>query len=280
MIRQRRRLLAGVLVALTLTGAVAACSSEASTPTPEAQASSSTVAAQPLRIVVSNDDGIASPGLDQLVTALAELPDVDITVVAPAENQSGSSDKTTPGGVTYAAGVTASGVEGTAVNGFPADAVNVALDELGLDPDLVVSGVNAGQNVGPLASLSGTVGVARTAVRAGIPALALSAGLTYDAGQYAVAIDDALAWITTNRDQLVDRTLPAEVVSINVPACPLSSMGDVVDVALATTLPEGLDVFVSACTPTGEVPTDDVTALTGGWATRTRVPTELPPFGG
>ena len=53
----------------------------------------------------------------------------------------------------------------------------VALDELGVEPDLVVSGINPGQNVGPLAYLSGTVGAGRAAVRRGIPAIAGSAGL-------------------------------------------------------------------------------------------------------
>ena len=75
-----------------------------------------------------------------------------------------------PAGRRYADGATASGVEGTAVDGFPADTITVALDELGLEPDLVVSGINQGQNVGPLAV---RVGHRRrrlaTAVRRGIP---------------------------------------------------------------------------------------------------------------
>ncbi len=267
------RVFAVVAIALV----AAACSSSSDSPSDAAAPLPAPAASAPsLRIMVSNDDGIASPGLDQLVVALAELPDVELTVVAPAENQSGSSDKTTPGAVTYGPGATASGVAGTAVNGFPADAVLVGLDKLALEPDLVVSGVNAGQNVGPLAAISGTVGVARTAVRAGIPAVALSAGLTYDAEQYAVAIDALLVWITENRGQLVEGTFPAEVVSINVPACPASSMGEIVDVALATAIPDGVNVFVSSCDATGDAPDDDVLALVGGWATRTVVPVDLP----
>jgi hypothetical protein len=85
-----------------------------------------------LTILVTNDDGIGAPGIDALVTALSALPDVEIVVVAPAENQSGSSDKTTDGEVTATAGATTSGVAGTAVAGFPADSVIYALDVLGV----------------------------------------------------------------------------------------------------------------------------------------------------
>ena len=60
---------------------------------------------------------------------------------------------------------TASGYEARAVEGFPADTIRVAFDELGLTPDLVVSGINEGQNLGPVVDLSGTVGAARAAVR-------------------------------------------------------------------------------------------------------------------
>ena len=121
-----------------------------------------------LTVLVTNDDGIGAPGIDALVTALSAVDGLDIVVVAPAANQSGTSDKTTPGGASHADATTISGVAGTAVDGFPADSVNVALDELGITPDLVVSGINKGQNTGNLAYASGTVGAARTAARRGI----------------------------------------------------------------------------------------------------------------
>ena len=53
----------------------------------------------------------------------------------------------------------------------------MALQELGLEPDVVVSGVNAGQNIGTLIDLSGTVGAAATAARQGVPAVAVSQGI-------------------------------------------------------------------------------------------------------
>lgn len=233
-----------------------------------------TVSGRPLRIVVTNDDGIASPGFDQLVQALVALPDVEVDVVAPAENQSGSSDRTTDGGVTSAEASTASGITGTAVDGFPADSVVVAIEDLGLEPDVVVSGVNEGQNVGPLAAISGTVGAARTAARLGVPAVAASAGLEYDPAQVGVAVDLVVEWLEDNRAALVEGSLPAEVVSFNVPACAPGDMGEVVDVPLGTVIPEGVNVFASSCSAVG-TPADDVTALLEGFPSRTRVPIDL-----
>lgn len=271
----RRALAAATISVLALTGA--ACSSDDGGETAAPEESTSTTVAQQetLTILVSNDDGVDSEGLDLLVEALATIPNVELTVVAPATNQSGTSDRTTPGGVTSAASTTASGVEAVAVDGFPADAVRVALDELDLDPDLVVSGINEGQNVGPLAGLSGTVGVARTAVRDGIPAVAVSGGLAYDTGQFAVGANLVVMWIEENRQALVDRTMPVEVVSFNIPACDVGDMGEVVDVELATEIPEGANVFESACDPSGPPPADDVLAIMAGFPSRTVVPADI-----
>jgi 5'-nucleotidase len=271
----RRALAAATISVLALTGA--ACSSDDGGETAASVESTSTTVAQQetLTILVSNDDGVDSEGLDLLVEALATIPNVELTVVAPATNQSGTSDKTTPGGVTSAASTTASGVEAVAVDGFPADAVRVALDELDLDPDLVVSGINEGQNVGPLAGLSGTVGVARTAVRDGIPAVAVSGGLAYDTDQFAVGANLVVMWIEENRQALVDRTMPVEVVSFNIPACDVGDMGEVVDVELATEIPEGANVFESACDPSGPPPADDVLAIMAGFPSRTVVPADI-----
>lgn len=271
----RRALAAATISVLALTGA--ACSSDDGGETAASVESTSTTVAQQetLTILVSNDDGVDSEGLDLLVEALATIPNVELTVVAPATNQSGTSDRTTPGGVTSAASTTASGVEAVAVDGFPADAVRFALDELDLDPDLVVSGINEGQNVGPLAGLSGTVGVARTAVRDGIPAVAVSGGLAYDTDQFAVGANLVVMWIEENRQALVDRTMPVEVVSFNIPACDVGDMGEVVDVELATEIPEGANVFESACDPSGPPPADDVLAIMAGFPSRTVVPADI-----
>ena len=238
-----------------------------------------TAPAEPLQILVTNDDGIGAVGIDVLVNALLEVDDVEVTIVAPAENQSGSSDKTTPGGAPYAEGATASGVEGTAVEGFPADTIGVAIDELGLEPDLVVSGVNTGQNVGPFAWVSGTVGAGRAAVRRGIPAIAGSAGLTEDTLEdYELAADLVVDHIEEHRDEYAGGDADTDaVVNINVPDCTDGTAQELVEVALATEVPEGVNVFATDCSVASEEPpADDVLAVAGGHPALSLVPPEEP----
>jgi len=269
-----RRTTAAIVGALAL----AACGSDDD----GADATTTTDAAEPLApisILVTNDDGIGAPGIDVLVSGLLELEGVEIDIVAPAENQSGSSDKTTGGGAPYSDAATASGVEGTAVDGFPADTIAVALDELGLAPDLVVSGVNEGQNTGPLAYVSGTVGAAREAVRRGVPAIAGSAGLD-DGADYELATELIIQQIELHRAGYADGSDAAdEVVSINVPDCTAGEPRDLVEVPLASAIPDGVNPFESDCSiaETG-APADDVAALAAGHPALTLVPTE--PTGG
>jgi 5'-nucleotidase len=232
-----------------------------------------------LTILVTNDDGVGAPGIDALVAELSTLPDVKVVVVAPAANQSGTSDATTPGGVTVLDATTASGHPAVAVEGYPADAVNYALDELGLEPDVVVSGVNAGQNIGPFVPLSGTIGAARVAARRGVPAIAISAGgLTgtdFETGAKAavaevVARRDTFGW-GTNTD--------ATVVNLNTPTCATgTTMRGVDDVPVATAFPQGsngLDLTFD-CASTATDPADDAIALTIGFGSRSIVPADLP----
>jgi 5'-nucleotidase len=164
------------------------------------------------------------------------------------------------------------------VEGFPADTIAVALDELDLAPDLVVSGVNEGQNTGPLAYVSGTVGAARAAVRRGIPAIAGSAGLGEDA-DYATAVDLIVAYIEEQRDAFADGTASTDgVSSFNVPDCTAGTVRELLEVPLATTVPEGVDLFTSDCSvEVTEPPTDDVTALAAGHSALTVIPPEAPP---
>ena len=258
---------------------LAACGSDGDdSADPGPETTSTTEAVQPLTILVTNDDGIAAVGIDVLVTTLRKVEDVEVHIVAPAENQSGSSDKTTPGGAPHADGETASGVQGTAVQGFPADTIAVALDELGLEPDLVVSGVNTGQNVGPLAYLSGTVGAARAAVRRGIPAIAGSAGLTEETLEdYQLAADLIVDYIEENRSGFPGADGGDGVININVPDCTAGTARELTRVPLATEIPEGVSPFATDCSvsPSAQ-PTDDVLALVAGFAALSIVPPEAP----
>lgn len=265
-----RRSLALTAAALVL---AAACGSGDD----DAAPTTTTAPSAPITVVVTNDDGIAAPGIDALVTALETLEAVDVIVVAPAENQSGAGDKTTPGGAPHAPGRTASGVEGTAVQGFPADSIAVALDELGLTPDLVVSGVNEGQNVGPLAAVSGTLGAARVALRRGVPAVAASAGLA-DLADYELGAQLVVDWITEHRAEVADGSVGTDaVVSFSVPGCRAGEPKPLVQVPLGTAIPEGVNVFETAdCgLPWSAVPADDVAAMQAGYLAQTPVPADL-----
>jgi len=256
----------------------AAPSTTAAVPETTAAPTSAEAPLTPMTILVTNDDGVAAPGIDALVTALSALPDVEVVVVAPAANQSGSSDSTTPGGVTAQETTTVSGHPAVAVNGFPADAVNYALDELGLQPDVVVSGVNAGQNIGTFVPVSGTIGAARVAARRGVPAIAISAGgLT--GSDFATGATVAAAEVDALRATLGWGTnTESTVVNLNTPTCaPGSEIRGVVDVPVAAAFPpgtNGLDL-VFDCSSTATDPADDAVALTIGFGARSIVPADL-----
>ncbi len=149
-----------------------------------------------------------------LVKGLQTLDDVEITVVAPLTQQSGQGGKTTEGELAVTDVETKSGYPAKAVEGYPADAINVAFDELGVEPDLVITGINEGQNVGPLVDISGTVGAARAGVANGVPALATSQGT--DSFDYESAVPFILDWVTEHREALQSGDAPVEVVSMNI----------------------------------------------------------------
>lgn len=229
-----------------------------------------------LTILVTNDDGIGAPGIDSLVNNLTLMNNVEVIVVSPAENQSGSSDRTTEGELVFQDSATTSGYPAVVVFGFPADSVNVALNQLGIVPDLVVSGVNSGQNVGPFAPISGTVGAAQAGARAGFPAVAVSAGFSansdYDSGAELV-----VAWIEDNRVALGNGSASAETVtSFNIPDCTAGSIRELVQVPRAESFPAGVNVFATDCSvePAGQ-PVSDVDAMIKGFASQTQLPLDF-----
>ena len=123
-----------------------------------------------MKILISNDDGYQAPGIVALHAALADIAEVE--VVAPEQNNSAKSNALTlhsPLSVFRAA----NGFR--YVNGTPADCVHMALSGL-LDyrPDLVVSGINNGANMGDDTIYSGTVGAAMEGYLFGVPAIAFS----------------------------------------------------------------------------------------------------------
>jgi 5'-nucleotidase len=123
-----------------------------------------------MRILIANDDGYLAPGLEALVRACDGLGHID--VIAPEQNASGTSNSLTltrP----LSAYVAANGFH--YLNGTPSDCVHVALTGLFLErPDLVVSGINQGANMGDDTLYSGTVAAAMEGFLFGIPSIAFS----------------------------------------------------------------------------------------------------------
>ncbi len=128
-----------------------------------------------MRILITNDDGISAPGLAVMHDIATELagPDGEVWTVAPAFEQSGVGHC-----ISYTTPMMITRIEERryAVQGSPADCVLAALGDvmLGTSPDLVLSGVNRGNNSAENAVYSGTVGAAMEAALKGLPAIALS----------------------------------------------------------------------------------------------------------
>jgi 5'-nucleotidase len=123
-----------------------------------------------MKILLSNDDGYQAPGVVALYEAIKDLGEVE--VVAPEHNNSAKSNALTLHSPLY---VHQAGNGFRYVNGTPADCVHVALTGLlGYRPDLVVSGINNGANMGDDTIYSGTVGAAMEGYLFGVPAIAFS----------------------------------------------------------------------------------------------------------
>jgi 5'-nucleotidase len=171
-----------------------------------------------MRILISNDDGYLAPGLAALADALASI--ADIVVVAPDSNRSGASNSLTldrPLSVQQAA----NGFY--FVNGTPTDCVHVALTGL-LDyrPDMVVSGINNGQNMGDDTLYSGTIAAATEGYLFGIPAIAFSQVA------HGWAHVDAAARVARDIVQRRFDALPSPyLLNVNIPNLPYEALGTV-----------------------------------------------------
>jgi 5'-nucleotidase len=127
----------------------------------------------PLKILVSNDDGADAPGIAALADALAGIGTV--TVAAPSQNRSGVSHGMTFSGPILVQKTAKNGMTWYAIDALPATCVRLALEALLPEkPDIVVSGINRGENTGLVTFYSATVACAREAAFQGIPAIALS----------------------------------------------------------------------------------------------------------
>ena len=171
-----------------------------------------------MHLLVSNDDGYLAPGLLALVKALTPLG--KITVIAPEQNHSGASNSLTlsrPLSIHRVAGGERDGF--LFVNGTPTDCVHIALtgflDEM---PDMVISGINQGENMGEDVFYSGTVAAAIEGVMFGVPGIAFS---QVDRGW--AKIDDAAKVAYDVVKQAIEGGLPSDgglhapLLNVNLP---------------------------------------------------------------
>jgi 5'-nucleotidase len=129
-----------------------------------------------MRVLLTNDDGITARGLNAMRRALLDVPDVDLEVIAPDSNRSATGRAVTLRDPIWVEEVEfGDGTSGFATDGTPVDCVRFAA--LGLieePPELIVSGINHGANLGDDITYSGTVAAALEGIMLGIPALAVS----------------------------------------------------------------------------------------------------------
>ena len=163
-------------------------------------------------ILVTNDDGVRAPGILALAQALQAVGDV--TIVAPSENQSGKGHSITISDPIYVDRVTiAPGMQAYSAVATPASCVKVAIGGImSRKPDLVVSGINRGYNLGMVTYVSGTVGAAREAALTGIPAVAAS--LTTEESDYAPAAQIVRQVVEMVKKQGLERGV---FLNVNVP---------------------------------------------------------------
>ncbi len=166
-----------------------------------------------MRILLSNDDGYEAPGIRALAARLREV--AEVTVVAPDRDRSGASNSLTldwpirarkmPDGVIR-------------VDGTPTDCVHLAITGLlPQEPDMVVSGINAGANMGDDVLYSGTVAAAMEGRFLGLPAIAVSL-----VGSEAAHYDTAAEIVLRLVDNLRRHPLPQDtILNVNVPDLPL-----------------------------------------------------------
>jgi 5'-nucleotidase len=173
-----------------------------------------------MRILLSNDDGIYSPGLEALYLSVKDLgeviiaaPDSQMSAVGHAITISDPikvSEVTTPGGL-----------KGFAIGGTPADCVKLAVEAL-LDrpPDLVISGINLGPNAGISVIYSGTVSAATEGTILGIPSMAISINTFKDP-----LWDTAAKVARTIAAKIISDGLPRDtLINVNVPNIPFDNL--------------------------------------------------------
>ncbi len=175
----------------------------------------------PMKILISNDDGYQAPGIVALYEALKDVAEVE--VIAPEQNNSAKSNALTLNSPMY---VTRASNGFRYINGTPADCVHIALTGLlGYRPDLVVSGINNGANMGDDTIYSGTVGAAMEGYLFGVPAIAFSQ-VEKNWGELEAAARKARDLVLQMSTQNLIGSSPW-LLNVNIPNLPLEQLGHI-----------------------------------------------------
>jgi 5'-nucleotidase len=178
-----------------------------------------------VRVLLTNDDGIQASGLHAMRRALLELPGVEVSVIAPDSNRSATARSITTRKPLWVDEVEfGDGTCGFATDGTPVDCVRFAV--LGLidePPQMIVSGINHGSNLGDDITYSGTVAAALEGIVLGIPALALSQQSKRGEFDFRLGeefdFDEAAAFAARLVEELEQVPMPpATLLNVNCPA--------------------------------------------------------------
>jgi 5'-nucleotidase len=179
-----------------------------------------------MKVLLTNDDGIQAQGLGALRRALLEVPGIELAVIAPSSNRSATARSITTREPLWVEEVEfEDGTTGFATDGTPVDCVRfAALGLVEFEPELIVSGINHGTNLGDDITYSGTVAAALEGIVLGIPAVAVSqqamegtvdfrAGLRFE-------FDHAAAFSARLVEELEHVPMPeGTLLNVNVPWC-------------------------------------------------------------
>ena len=183
-----------------------------------------------MKVLLTNDDGIEATGLDAARRALLEVPDVELAVIAPDSNRSATARSiTTRHPLTVKEHDFGDGTTGYATDGTPVDCVRfAALGLLAWEPELIVSGINHGANLGDDITYSGTVAAALEGIVLGMPAIAVSqllprGELDFRGGDYwrKEHFTQAAAFVASLVDRVEDLPMPERtLLNVNCPIAP------------------------------------------------------------
>ena len=181
-----------------------------------------------MKVLLTNDDGIQATGLHAMRRALLEVPDVELAVIAPDSNRSATARSITTRTPLWVDRIDLDdGTVGHATDGTPVDCVRfAALGLIEFEPELIVSGINHGSNLGDDITYSGTVAAALEGIVLGIPAIAVSqqaqrGRVDFRAGRdwQAEDFDAAAAFAARMVEELEQVPMPAgTLLNVNCPA--------------------------------------------------------------